>query len=38
MDILKQLNNSIAYIEAHLNDEIDMDELSRIALYTTKWI
>jgi len=34
VDILKQLNNSIAYIEAHLNDEIDMDELSRIALYT----
>lgn len=33
MDILKQLNNAIAYIEAHLCDEINTDELSRIALY-----
>lgn len=33
MDILKQLNDSIDYIEAHLSDEIDMGELSRIALY-----
>lgn len=32
MDILKQLNNAIAYIEAHLCDEINTDELSRIAL------
>ena len=34
MDILKQLNDAIFYVESHLCDEIDMDELARITLYT----
>lgn len=34
MDTLKQLNDAIAYIEAHLCDELDRTELSRITLYT----
>lgn len=34
MDILKQLNDAISYIEAHLCDEPDTEELSRITLYT----
>lgn len=31
MDVLKNLNNSVDYIEEHLCDEIDMNEISRIA-------
>ncbi|TWH49419.1 AraC family transcriptional regulator [Sporomusa sp. KB1] len=34
MDILKRLNDAITYIEAHICDEIDMEELSHITLYT----
>lgn len=33
MDILSRLNNAIDYIESHLCDEIDIEEISRIALY-----
>ncbi len=34
MDILRQLNSTVAYIEANLCDEIDMDELAQIACIT----
>lgn len=34
MDILKHLNDAASYIEAHLCDEINMNELSHITLYT----
>lgn len=34
MDILQTLNNAVTYIEAHLCDEINIDELAQIALYT----
>ena len=33
MDILKQINEAVKYIETHLCDEIDMNRLSEIALY-----
>ena len=36
VDILKRLNNAIAYIENHLCDEIDMEEVSKITLYTAE--
>lgn len=35
MDILKQLNGAVKYIEANLCDEIVMDELARIACVTS---
>lgn len=35
MDILKRMNAAIAYIEAHLLDGFDPDELARITLYTS---
>lgn len=35
MDILKQLNDAVKYIEANLCDEIDMDELAHIACITS---
>ena len=34
MDILKRLNDAITYIEAHICDEIDMEELAHITLYS----
>lgn len=34
MDILKQLNDAVAYIETHLSGETDLEELSRITLST----
>lgn len=34
VDILERLNIAIKYIEDHLCDEIDMNEVSRITLYT----
>lgn len=34
MDILKQLNNSIRYIEQHLCEDIDLDEAAKIACIT----
>lgn len=34
MNLLEQLDRAVAYIEAHLCDEIDMDELARIACVT----
>ncbi len=33
MDIIKQLNNAIAYIEDNLCNEIDTNEIAQIALY-----
>lgn len=36
MDILKQLNDVVDYIENHLTDEIDMKQLAKIALYSTE--
>lgn len=35
MDILKQLNEAVEYIETHLCDKIDMSKLSEITLYPT---
>jgi len=35
VDMLKRLNDAIEYIESHLCEEIDMDEVSRIALCTS---
>lgn len=34
MDVLSRLNDAIAYVESHLCDNIDFEEISRIALYT----
>jgi AraC family transcriptional regulator len=34
VDILSRLNDAIEYVESHLCDEINIEEISRIALYT----
>ncbi len=35
MDVLKNLNNAVDYIEEHLCDEIDMNEISKITAYSS---
>ena len=34
MDMLKQLNSAIEYIESNLCDEVDLDAVARIACVT----
>ena len=36
MDLLKQLNEAIDYIEKHLCEELDPEKLSRITLYSAE--
>lgn len=38
MEWLKRMNAVVDYIEEHLTDEIDMEQLGRIAMATVDWV